>query len=159
LSLDITRLRLESSRARILQYIDKNLEDWATDEVVEPTQHIAYGEGLSDHAISTIEIERVDFLQVKLVWNLFGPNGEPLGVWLEDGTKEHIIQAKGYFGGGAESLRWYDKGGKPVFRKKVKHPGTKPRRIIARGWEIGKENLKRRINREVNAYLTRDKIG
>lgn len=159
MSLDITRLRLESSQARILDFIDTNLEDWATDEVVESAQQIAWQQGLSEHAISTIEIERVDFLQVKLVWNLFGKNGEPLGVWLENGTKEHIIEAKGFFGGGAEVLRWYDKSGKPVFRKKVKHPGTKPMHVISRGWEIGRPRLEKRISKEVNNWLKVNRIG
>jgi hypothetical protein len=159
MSLDTTRLRLESAKTRVLDYIDNHLEEWVTEEVVQPTQHIAWGEGLSENAISEITIEREDYLKVKMVWNLFGDNGEPLGVWLENGTKEHIIEAKGELFGGANSLRWYSKGGKPIFRKKVKHPGTKGKHILKRGWEIGKPNLQKRIGREVNNWLQVDKIG
>jgi hypothetical protein len=157
--LDITRLRLESARTRVLQYIDDNLEEWVTEEVVQPTQHIAWGEGLSEHAIGAIDIEREDYLKVKMVWNLFGDNGEPLGVWLENGTPEHIIAAKGELFGGANMLRWYSKGGKPIFRKRVKHPGTKGKHILKRGWEIGRHNLSKRIGYEVNKWLQVDKIG
>lgn len=158
ISLDITRLRLESAKSRVLEYIDSNLEEWATDEVVEAAQQIAWQEGLSQNAIAAIHIERVDFLKIKLVWDLFGPNGEPLGVWLEEDTKEHIIEAKGFLGGGAESLMWRDKGGKPIFRKKVKHPGTKGKHIIERGWNEGKKRLERRISRETNNWLQVEKI-
>lgn len=158
-SLENTRLRLESAVDRILIYIDGNLEEWATEEVVIPCQQLAWGEGLSENAVGAIKIEKTDFLKCRLVWDLFGPNGEPLSIFLEEGTKEHPIEAKGKVGGGADSLMWYDKGGKPVFRKKVKHPGTRGKKIISRGWETGRRNLQNRIIKEANKFLQRDNLG
>ena len=152
-------MRLQTARDRVLGFVDENIIQWAEDEILGPTQSIAWGEGLSEHVISTIQIERIGFLKINLVWNLFGPNDEPLGVWLEEGTMPHLIEAKGEENGGANSLMWRDKGGRPIFRKKVKHPGTTGKHIMKRGWEAGRKAFENRIVRETTAYLKKDKIG
>ena len=49
------------------------------------------------------------------------------GIYMELGTRAHIIRARR-----AKVLRWYV-GGKPVFAKQVRHPGTKPYLFVKRG--------------------------
>lgn len=52
--------------------------------------------------------------------------GASHGIFIEEGTRAHIIKAKK-----ANFLRFYGKDGKPVFVKKVNHPGTKASPFMA----------------------------
>ena len=46
---------------------------------------------------------------------------KPYAIFVNDGTSAHtILPVKGQF------LRWLDASGKPIFARKVNHPGTKP---------------------------------
>ena len=74
--------------------------------------------------------ENQDFLkdEIKLVetengWRVF--TREEILLFLEYGTSPHIIEAKD-----ADALRWFNDDGEPVFRQKVKHPGTDPQAAL-----------------------------
>jgi len=51
----------------------------------------------------------------------------PHAIFLEDGTKPHVIEARN-----ATALRFIGHDGSPVYRKRVNHPGTRPQRILER---------------------------
>ena len=129
------------------------------DEILGPTQELAFGEGLSDAAIGNMEVRKDGFMRAKMRWSLINEDGKPLHLFLERGTKPHIIEAIGKLFGGADSLRWFLPTGKPIFRKRVRHPGTKGMRIVERGFEQNKDNLKARGIREVNNFLEAESLG
>lgn len=52
-------------------------------------------------------------------------HGVKYGRHLEDGTPPHIIRPKN-----KKALRWTGPGGKPIFAKRVNHPGTKPYPVV-----------------------------
>jgi hypothetical protein len=158
LSLDIARLRLGDAKFRIDKFIDQNIQGWFDEEIVQRAQKLGWARGLSENSISSIYSEKVDRMKCKIVWDLEGPNGEPLAIFLEKGTRAHDIQAKGKLFGGADSLRWMSNTGKPIFRKKVHHPGTKGMKIIERAVKEGTPELRRRINKEVKLWLQLTRI-
>jgi|SRR6185312_16518924 len=157
--LDVARLRLGDLEFRINNYIEDNIEQWAEDEILELAQKKAYARGLSDEAIGSIYIARNGPTTIALRWDYRGPNGEPISKFLEDGTIAHFIYPKGKEFGGADALSWLDKNGKRVFRRKVRHPGTKPMFICRDAWIEGKPRLSKRIKREVERYLKANRVG
>ncbi len=159
MSLEFTKNRLANSNKRIERFIDENIVQWVEDEVLGPTQELAFAEGLSQNAIGHMEVLKDGFMKAKLRWRLIGPKEQPLHLFIERGTKPHIIQALGKLFGGADSLMWRDAGGKPIFRKRVNHPGTEDRRIIERGWDRTKDKLKARAIRETNNFLEVNRLG
>lgn len=58
-------------------------------------------------------------------------NDHHAAVWLDEGTKPHVIEAKN-----AKALR-FEIGGQVLFRKRVNHPGTKPTHFWTNGVESG----------------------
>jgi hypothetical protein len=159
MALDIARLRLGDAKHRIDKFIDANMVQWAEEEVLTEAQKRAWNRGLSENAISSMYIEKVDFKKWKIVWDYRGPNNEPISSYLEDGTPAHEIYAKGKDFGGSNWLHWLDKTGHNVFRKKVKHPGTTGMHIIRDAWKNSKQRFQKRMKKEVQAYLELTKIG
>lgn len=160
--LDVARLRLLSAKYRIDQMIASNIQQWAEEEILQVAQKICWRNGLSENAISGLYIDaRYEGRKVvvDLRWDLEGPNGEPVWKFLDKGTPPHVIEAKGKLFGGSDWLRWYDKQMKPVFRKKVNHPGTKAMDISGQTRKEGVPNLKKRIIREVNKIIDETRIG
>lgn len=158
MDLGFAKNRLENSVRRINKFIDENLEDWTTEEVLRPTQNSALQFGLSQSAINGMSIKKKGFLQVKMIWEFRGPNDVPLHRFLETGTNPHEIRALGELFGGAEALHWKDKAGKDVFAKKVQHPGFGGYHIMENGWKNNREQLKRRIIEETNNFLQVNKL-
>lgn len=153
MSLDFTKNRLENAERRIDKFIDENLIDWATEEVLRPTQDSALKFGLSQNALNGMNIVNDGFLKVKMTWEFRGPKNVPLHRFLETGFKEHEINAIGKILGGADYLHWVDKAGKNIFRKRVRHPGFEGYHIMRDGWDKNREQLKRRIIEETNSFL------
>lgn len=158
MSLDFTRNRLENAPSRINRFIDENLEDWAREEVLRPTQDSALQVGLSQNALNGMDIVKDGFLKVKMIWVFLGPNDVPLHKFLEQGTSPHEIEALGKLFGGADALHWVDKSGKNIFRKKVRHPGFGGYHLLENGWKNHRENLKRRVIEETNNFLEVNKL-
>jgi len=157
--LDVARLRLGDLEFRINNYIEENIQQWAEDEILELAQKKAYARGLSDSAIGNIYITKTGPMSVSLIWDYRGPNNEPISKFLEEGTISHFIYPKGKEFGGADALSWMDKNGKRVFRRKVRHPGTKPMYICRDAISEGKPRLSKRIRQEVERYLKASRIG
>ena len=64
-----------------------------------------------------------------------------VGVYLEFGTRAHIIRAKK-----AKALHFFT-GGKEVFAKYVNHPGTKPYPFLRPAFKVASTQLMRDIDR------------
>lgn len=158
MTLELTEQRLSSARDRVNKYIDQNILRWAEDEILQRAQKLAYGEGLSDKAIGSMSIEKSGFMKVTFVWDYRGPNNEPLHTFINYGFDPHIIRAKGKIVGGADALRWFAEGGRPIFRKEVHHPGFYGRHIVERAIPEGKENLRQRIVNETENYIQVNKL-
>ncbi len=154
--LDVARLRLGDLEFRVDNYISENLTTWAEDTILELAQKKAFARGLSDSVIGSMYITQSGSMKISLIWDYRGPNNEPISLWLERGTIPHNIP-KDVFN--SKVLSWVDKDGKRIFRKKVRHPGTKPMNICKDAISEGKPLLSKRIKREVEKYLKADKIG
>jgi len=162
MSLNLTKQRLTSSKARIDKFIDQNIMMWATELILLPGQtNIAAS--ISPKASSGLSLEKTGFMTVDLVWNFKGPEGQPIDFYLEYGTKPHIIRPKGKDGGGADMLHWKGPSGgfiigKDHFAKIVRHPGTQPKRLVHGIRDERLPNLQERIISEVNNFVEMDKI-
>ena len=96
----------------------------------------------------------------------------PLGQWIQEGTRPHIITPKGagyplrftvggagssWSGGNTQRFRNIATGrftaGKPVFAYLVHHPGTKPNRFVDRAYQKWLPNAQREINELARAYV------
>lgn len=158
MTLDISRLRLGDGKFRVDKFIDQNCVQWAEEEVLTIAQKLAWNKGLSENAISAMYVEKTGFKAWDLIWDYRGPNEEPISLFLEEDTEVHDIFAKGKAFGGADMLTWVDKMGHRVFRKKVRHPGTKGMHIIKRAWEDGKSKFQNRMVTETQKYLELTKL-
>ena len=162
MSLNLTKQRLTSSKARIDKFIDQNIMIWATELILLPGQtNIAAS--ISPKASAGLKLEKTGFMKVDLVWDFKGPEGQPLDFYLEYGTKPHRIRAKGKDAGGADMLHWKGPGGgfvigKDHFAKEVRHPGTQPKGLVQGIKDERLPNLKERIISEVNNFMEMDKI-
>ena len=154
--LDVARLRLGDLEFRVDNYISENLTTWAEDTILELAQKKAFARGLSDSVIGSMYITQSGSMKISLIWDYRGPNNEPISLWLERGTIPHNIP-KDVFN--SKVLSWIGKDGKRIFRKKVRHPGTKPMNICKDAISEGKPLLSKRIKREVEKYLKADQIG
>ena len=72
----------------------------------------------------------------------------PLGQWIQEGTRPHIITPKG----AGYPLR-FEVGGRVVFAYLVHHPGTKPNRFVDRAYQKWLPNAQREINALGRAYV------
>lgn len=153
MSLEYARNRLENSEKRIQTFIDENIVDWSIENILQPTQKIALEFGLNQNALNGMEIVKDGFMKAKMIWEYRGPDDVPLHIFLEKGFKPHNIEAIGKLLGGADFLKWKDKTGKNIFRKKVRHPGFEGYHILEKGWTENRDSLKSRIVLEVNNFL------
>ena len=160
MSLEFTLNRLESSEERYIKFIDSNIVDWSEQEILEPAKKRALEFGLSSNAVNGMGIEKVSLMKTILVWEYRGPNGEPLHQFLENGFGKggYDIHAKGKLFGGADHLKWKDKSGKNIFRKKVRHPGFDGYQILQTTWDDKKPFLRRRIITETNNFFQVNKL-
>jgi hypothetical protein len=142
MSLNLTKQRLTSSKARIDKFIDQNIMIWATELILLPGQtNIAAS--ISPKASAGLKLEKTGFMKVDLVWDFKGPEGQPIDFYLEYGTK-------GPSGGFVI--------GKDHFAKMVRHPGTQPKRLVHGIRDERIPNLQERIISEVNNFVGLDKI-
>lgn len=160
MSLEFTKNRLEKSDTRILKFIDDNIVDWAEVEILAPTRDDVIKLGLSQNAANAVTIKKTGMIKASMIWDYPGPEGEPLHLWLESGFGKggYDIVAKGKQNGGKDYLKYVDKQGKNVFRKKVRHPGFAGYQVIRKGWDNNKDQLKRRIIEETNNFLQVNKL-
>ena len=153
MSLEFTKNRLQNSDVRVDKFIDENIISWSEDEILQLAQKDGFSRGLSDAVLGTMSIVKRGFMKAAIRWELRTSDGKPLHKFLEKGTDPHTIEALGKLFGGADSLMWRDSSGRPIFRRKVNHPGTEGMFIIENAWRIGKPKLKKRIIMETNNFL------
>ncbi len=147
MSLEMARLRLDNVSQRMWKFIDENLQNWAEEEIVAKIKTDARALGLSNRVIDAITYEKTGFMRGELVFDL-EIDGVPVDEFLENGTRPHVIEAKGKDNGGANSLRWLNAAGNPIFRRRVQHPGFQGYHFMRDGQQRYEPDLQRRIESE-----------
>jgi len=157
MSLDFARLRLDSASQRVNRFIDDNLVQWATEEIIDRLKADARALELSARVQDAISYEKTDFLKGEVIFDLT-VDGQPIDEFLENGFRPHVIEAKGKGAGGADFLRWVDKNGKTFFRRKVNHPGFEGYHFIEKGVRQTEQNLERRIIQETERFMEKERL-
>ena len=157
MSLDLTKQRLFSIETRVTKYIDQNIMQWATEEILLPGQ-TDIANSVSQRASEALSLEKTGFMKVDLVWDFRSEEGAPVHFFLEYGTRPHEIRAKGREHGGADALHWTGPSGESRFAKVVQHPGTQARELISQIKEERVPDLKRRIVDETQNYMELESI-
>jgi hypothetical protein len=152
MSLDLTKQRLFSNKIRIDRFIDDNIVQWATEEILLPAQ-TDIANSVSQRAAEALTIEKTGLMKIDLKWDFRGENGEPIHFFLEFGTRPHEIRAKGKEHGGADALHWTGPSGEDRFAKVVQHPGTQGRELISQIKEERLPDLRRRILDETQNHM------
>jgi len=157
MSLDLTKQRLFSIETRVIKYIDQNIMQWATEEILLPGQ-TDIANSVSQRASEALSLEKTGLMKVDLVWDFRSEEGAPIHFFLEYGTRPHEIRAKGKDHGGADALHWTGPSGESRFAKVVQHPGTQARELISQIKEERVPDLKRRIVDETQNYMELESI-
>ena len=157
MSLDLTKQRLFSIETRVTKYIDQNIMQWATEEILLPGQ-TDIANSVSQRAAEALSLEKSGFMKVDLVWDFRNEEGAPIHFFLEFGTRPHEIRAKGREHGGADALHWTGPSGESRFAKVVQHPGTQARELISQIKEERVPDLRRRIVDETQNYMELESI-
>jgi len=157
MSLDLTKQRLYSIEIRVNNFIDQNIVQWATEEILLPGQ-IDIANSVSQRASEALSIEKTGFMKVDLKWDFRSEEGAPIHFFLEYGTRPHEIRAKGRDNGGADALHWTGPSGESRYAKVVQHPGTQSRELISQIKEERIPDLRRRIIDETQNYMELEAI-
>ena len=157
MSLDLTKQRLFSIETRVTKYIDQNIIQWATEEILLPGQ-TDIANSVSQRASEALSLEKTGFMKVDLVWDFRNEEGAPIHFFLEFGTRPHEIRAKGKDNGGADALHWTGPSGESRYAKVVQHPGTQARELISQIKEERIPDLRRRIVDETQNYMELESI-
>jgi len=157
MSLDLTKQRLYSIETRINKFIDQNIVQWATEEILLPGQ-TDIANSVSQRASEALSIEKTGFMKVDLKWDFRNEEGAPIHFFLEYGTRPHEIRAKGKDNGGADALHWTGPSGESRYAKVVQHPGTQSRELISQIKEERIPDLRRRIIDETQNYMELEAI-
>jgi hypothetical protein len=157
MSLDLTKQRLFSIETRVTKYIDQNIIQWATEEILLPGQ-TDIANSVSQRASEALSLEKTGFMKVDLVWDFRNEEGAPIHFFLEYGTRPHEIRAKGKDNGGADALHWTGPSGESRYAKVVQHPGTQARELISQIKEERIPDLRRRIVDETQSYMELEAI-
>jgi hypothetical protein len=96
----------------------------------------------------SIRVERSTRLLPTTEVSLRGVTSVPYARFVLEGTAPHPIAAVN-----AQSLRWYDQMGDPVFRRAVQHPGTRPNDFPKRVWRSMREPIMAELVAQIRAKL------
>lgn len=157
MSLDLTKQRLYSIETRVNNYIDQNIIQWGTEEILLPGQ-TDIANSISQRASEALSLEKTGYMKIDLVWDFRNEEGAPIHFFLEYGTRPHEIRAKGREHGGADALHWTGPSGESRFAKVVQHPGTQARELISQIKEERLPDLRRRIIDETQTYMELEAI-
>lgn len=157
MSLDLTKQRLFSIETRVIKYIDQNIIQWATEEILLPGQ-TDIANSVSQRAAEALSLEKTGLMKIDLVWDFRSEEGAPIHFFLEYGTRPHEIRAKGKDHGGADALHWTGPSGEGRFAKVVQHPGTQARELISQIKEERLPDLRRRIVDETQNFMELESI-
>ncbi len=121
----------------VADQISQFLVGWTDLTIGEIARGLASAVGLGSHVVRTIETVRTGYLDVEVQWN-YKPDGKPVALWLELGTKPHDIEG--------DPLSWIDKRtGDRRFAMRVHHPGFAGYGILERARELGTPLLSQKI--------------
>ena len=120
--------------------LDKEVEE----SIVETAKSIARYFGRSQRFQDSIKWVRTGFLKGYVELDYFGPNGEPLGIYFEKGTKDHGPVT-------APFLHWKDEHGKHIYAKWVR--GIVSLRIMEDAARLGIPALKTRLIIKTNQRM------
>ena len=157
MSLDLTKQRLFSIETRVIKYIDQNIMQWATEEILLPGQ-TDIANSVSQRASEALSLEKTGLMKVDLVWDFRSEEGAPIHFFLEYGTRPHEIRAKGREHGGADALHWTGPSGESRYAKVVQHPGTQARELISQIKEERVPDLRQRIIDETQRFMETSSI-
>ena len=157
MSLEFSRLRLDNASQRIMKFIDENIVGWTEEEILNPILDTVRSLGLSQRVQDAISVEKTDFMKADVVFDL-QIDGTDVSDLLEKGFRPHEINAKGKDMDGADWLRWYDESGKIHFAQKVMHPGFLGYHFMEKGYNNNEYNLQRRIERETEEFLEKERL-
>ena len=157
MSLDLTKQRLFSIETRVTKYIDQNIIQWATEEILLPGQ-TDIANSVSQRASEALSLEKTGLMKVDLVWDFRSEEGAPVHFFLEYGTRPHEIRAKGRENGGADALHWTGPSGESRYAKVVQHPGTQARELISQIKEERGPDLRQRIIDETQRFMETSSI-
>jgi len=158
MSLDFTRLRLDNASQRINRFIDDHIVEWAEEEIAEKIRQTVTSLGLSQRVRDAVGVEKADFTQAEVVFDLQDGDTD-ISDLLEKGSRPHEILPKGRDGGGANILRWFSPTGNPIFRRRVQHPGFQGYHFMEEGVRQNEFNLQRRIEREVEEFMQKERLN
>ncbi len=158
MSLDFTRLRLDNASQRVNQFIDDHIVEWTEEEIADKIRQTITSLGLSQRVRDAVSVEKTDFMSAEVVFDL--QDGDiDISDLLEKGSRPHVIEPKGRDSGGADVLRWFSPSGNPVFRRKVQHPGFEGYHFMEEGVRQNEFNLQRRIEREVDVFMQKERLN
>lgn len=150
LHFDLTAKRLKSSRARSQMYMDIILDKEVEESIVETAKSLARYFGRSQRFVNSIKWVRTGFLKGYVELDYFGPDGQPLGIFFEKGTKAHGPVT-------APKLHWKDEEtGEHIFADWVR--GIVALRIMENAAKMGMPALKTRLITKTNKRMEEAKL-
>jgi len=155
---DIPLLRLESAEYRTEQYIDSICVDTAIQEIIDPMKDEAHQRGLAQSFIDSIHVVKTGWMSVEIVEDYINSEGKPLGLWLEKGTKPHIIRPKYPGVPGKPQELWWRKDGKWHHAKQVMHPGFVGYHLFDMLQFLYFDRYRLALIKKTNAYLEATKF-
>lgn len=155
--LEETITRLKFSQERVHKFIDRNIFEWADQEILQPARDDMLKAGLSQEAANGLKLEKTGFMRVSLVWE-YRKEGKPIHFYIEYDTRPHWIYPKGKMHDGSDLLSWIGKDGRRVFARRVWHTGTTGKMLVHNAAKEYTPFLKNRIINETNEYLQVHKL-
>ena len=113
-SLQITQLRLQSAPTRAFDWINQNMIDYGTREILDPIRNLGRSRKEAQSFLDAWRLEKTGFLKMDLV------NDHPFADLLEYGWKDYDVFPKGKANGGSDTLKFNWKGG--IHFSKHTHP-------------------------------------
>ena len=92
---DLAILRLESLSMRAQQFMDQNMVDFATREILDPMKNLATGRGVAQSFIDSMSIVKIGFLQIgfSLDYSRKTATGIPVNKLVEFGWEDFDIHS------------------------------------------------------------------
>jgi hypothetical protein len=152
---DLSRLRLDSAPFRTRNIIRQIAVRVARETFGKRFKEIAEFEEMSERYQDALRFHlEGDILGLSVVMTLDyqGDNGEPLGIWFEEGTKDHFIAPKD-----KKALR-FEIGNQVFFSKGHWVKGIKERHIIQRTVQEGLPEFANELKKQIEAELERTKL-
>lgn len=150
--LEETIARLKLAKERTNKYIDRNIFEWAEQEILQPAKDDMLKAGLSQNAADGLRLEKTGFMRVSLIWE-YRKDGKPIHFYIEYDTRPHQILPRGKTSGGSDWLTWIGANGRRRFAKRVYHTGTTGKYLVHNAVKEYSPFLKQRVIEETNNFM------